>query len=81
MTDGPASADVSAALALLEKLREFASGLEPRERRALAALLAPGVAAAWADEPEVAGFEWRADDVSGHLARAIRERDLRIVGW
>ncbi|HEX7133248.1 MAG TPA: hypothetical protein VF228_11765 [Iamia sp.] len=81
MTDR--SRDEAVAAAVLAKVRAFASGLDPDERRVLAALLAPGVAAAWAEpsEPDVVGFEWRPDDVTSHLAAAVRAEGLRIEGW
>ncbi len=81
MTDRPAADDAAAVSSLLEKMRQFAVDLDPAERRVLAALLAPGVAAAWAEEPEVAGFTWRPADLDDHLAAAVRAHGLRIVGW
>jgi hypothetical protein len=82
----------SSASSLLEKLRMFAATLEPRERQLLAALLAPGVEAAWDDAPletansegdEVTGFgvRWHVDRLPEHLSREIRGRSLRIEGW
>lgn len=72
----------TAAERLIEKLREFASTLGSEERQLLAALLAPGIDAAWG-EPEVTGFEldWTPGALPSHLAEAIRGRDLRVEGW
>jgi hypothetical protein len=76
--------DDTAARSLIGKVREFASSLEDDERALFAALLAPGIDAAWtdgADEVEVAGFglEWRPDRLPGHLVRAIQDAHLRIT--
>jgi uncharacterized protein (DUF2267 family) len=83
-SDDPPTTTTTTAAAdrLLAKLRSFADALDPEERRALAALLAPGVDAAWRDDPEVEAFgvEWRADRLPAHLTAAIRARDLRIEG-
>ncbi len=67
---------------LLDKLRTFVSSLDPDERQLLAALLAPGVDAAWGDS-EVSGFglDWSPSLLPDHLADAIRGRNLRIEGW
>lgn len=68
---------------LLEKVRSFAESLEEQERPLFAALIAPGVAAAWADEDEVEGFgvAWTSTQVQQHLHQAIRTRNLRVEGW
>ena len=68
---------------LIDKLRDFAGGLDDEERRLLAALLAPGIDAAWKEPAEVSGFglEWSPDTLPTHLADAIRNRDLRVEGW
>lgn len=69
---------------MLDKLRRFIDeALDPDERQALAALLAPGVARA--HEPEVVGFgastpEWLPDALPDALGDAIRDRDVRIEG-
>jgi hypothetical protein len=67
---------------LIEKLRGFASGLDPEERQLLAALLAPGIDAAWASS-EVSGFalDWSPTLLPDHLADTIRGRNLRVEGW
>lgn len=67
---------------LIEKLRVFAETLEPKERELLAALLAPGIDAAWGDS-EVSGFsfDWRPSLLPDHLADTIRNRNLRVEGW
>ena len=71
-----------AAETMLAKLRAFASSaLDDDERPLLAALLAPGVARAYA-RPEVEGFGlpgWAPADLPGALADAVRDRNLRIV--
>lgn len=68
---------------LLEKVRHFADSLEDEERPMFAALIAPGVAAAWNDEDDVAGFgvAWQPSQVQDHLREAIRTRNLRVEGW
>ena len=72
-----------AAERMLDKLRGFVAGLEPEERSLFAALVAPGIAAAWTGEDvEVEGFgaAWSATQVHEHLRRAIRRQDVRIEG-
>lgn len=76
--------DDGAARALIGKVRDFAATLDDDERALFAALLAPGIDAAWTadtEEVEVAGFglEWRPDRLPGHLTRAIRDAHLRIA--
>ncbi len=68
---------------LIDKLRDFASTLDTTERELLAALLAPGISAAWQEDDEVTGFtvDWSADRLPGHLGDVIRSRELRIEGW
>lgn len=68
---------------LIEKLRVFALGLDSAERQLLAALLAPGIDAAWGDPAEVTGFalDWTPGLLPAHLADAIRDRNLRVEGW
>ena len=66
---------------LIERLRAFIAELEPAQREAFAALLAPGIAAAF-EEQETSGFArvgWLPDLLPDYLARVIRERGLRIV--
>ncbi len=67
---------------MLEKVRHFATTLDDRERTLFAALLAPGIAAAWADDDEVEGFgaEWSGSRVQDHLHEAVRRHDIRIEG-
>lgn len=82
----PRTAD--AAERLLSRLREFAQGLDDDERALLAALLAPGVAAAYdaEDAGEVVGFDghdpvrWHPAALPAALATAVRGRDVRIIG-
>jgi len=72
------------ASSLLDKLAAFAGDLDDDERAILAALLAPGIAKAHQDEPEVAAFDnttWLPADLPAHLASQIRDRHLRVEGW
>ncbi|MEZ5227726.1 MAG: hypothetical protein R2710_13945 [Acidimicrobiales bacterium] len=73
----------TSANSLIDKLRDFAGTLNAEERQLLAALLAPGVNAAWEEPAEVSGFsaEWSADQLPSHLSDAIRGRSLRVEGW
>ncbi len=68
---------------LIAKIREFAQGLSAKERELLAALLAPGIDAAWNEPSEVQGFglEWSPSALPNHLSNAIRGRHLRVEGW
>ena len=58
--------------------------LDDDERALFATLLAPGVAQAYApdDEDEVVGFgsAWLPQRLPEHLARVIRDHDVRISG-
>ncbi len=76
-------AEGGTAESLIDKLRDFASSLDTTERELLAALLAPGINAAWQDDDEVTGFtvDWSASRLPGHLGEVIRSRELRIEGW
>ena len=71
-----------AAERLIEKVRTFAESLDEVERPLFAALIAPGVAAAWSDSDEVEGFgsAWSATRVQRYLQSAIRNQNLRIEG-
>lgn len=82
MANGERATGSDAANRLIDKLRDFAASLGPEERQLLAALLAPGIDAAW-DSDEVTGysFEWRPDRLPDHLVGAIRRRNLRVEGW
>lgn len=73
----------TAADSMLEKVREFIQTLEPEERSMFAALIAPGVAAAWSPDDDVEGFGavWSGSRVQEHLREAIRQRDLRVSGY
>ncbi len=73
----------TAAHGLIDKLRDFATGLGPEERQLLAALLAPGIDAAWGEPAEVSGFsaDWTPNALSTHLGDAIRDRNLHVEGW
>lgn len=72
-----------AAHGLIDQLRDFALELGPDERRLLAALLAPGIDAAWGESAEVSGFsaDWTPNALSMHLGDAIRDRNLHVEGW
>ncbi|MEZ5382141.1 MAG: hypothetical protein R2754_10175 [Microthrixaceae bacterium] len=72
-----------AAASLIDQLRDFAAGLGAEERELLAALLAPGIDAAWADEADESGLgvSWTPSALSEHLVAAIRDRNLRVEGW
>lgn len=69
---------------LLDKLRLFVTNeLDDDERVLLGQLLAPGVAQAYPEESEVAGFamtEWSAGALSRSLVDALHERGVRVVG-
>jgi hypothetical protein len=71
----------------LDKLRAFIATLDDDERAVMAALLAPGVASAYDEEPEVVGFSaevaapgvgWRPERLSDALSAQVRDRHLRI---
>jgi hypothetical protein len=66
---------------MLSKVRSFVSTLDDQERALFAALLAPGIAAAW-DDDEVEGFgiEWSSSRVQEHLREAVRRHRIRIDG-
>lgn len=86
MTEPGGSSDSGssdAANRLIDRLREFAAGLDTEERSLFAALLAPGIDAAWGEPAEVTGFglDWSPDTLPTHLADAIRGRSLRVEGW
>jgi hypothetical protein len=84
--DQPTNEERVTATLLIAKIRAFADTLDERERPLFAALLAPGVGAAWstpddddADALSGVSFEWRSDRLPTHLARAIHDTDLRIT--
>ncbi|HSL59021.1 MAG TPA: hypothetical protein VK866_14345 [Acidimicrobiales bacterium] len=82
MDDERTTRDV-AARTLIDKVKAFAASLDDHERSLFAALLAPGIDAAWTadlEEAEVAGFEleWSPERLPGHLTEAIRTAHLRI---
>ena len=72
----------AAAEQMLGKVRAFIETLEPEERSLFAALIAPGVAAAYAPADDVEGFGtvWSGSRVQEHLRSAIRSRELTIEG-
>ena len=76
--------DPEAAARLLDKLRRFiATELDDDERSLLAALVAPGVARAYADDPDVETFGvvgWRTGDLPGALAAELQRRGVRVEG-
>ncbi len=67
---------------LLGKVREFViRELDDEERALFARLLAPGVAAVFAED-EVAGFqmvEWPEDGISAALAAALARAGMRVT--
>lgn len=71
--------DAADAAALIDRLRHFADGLGPTQRQLLAALLAPGIDAAWRQGSSAATRSWDHRALPEHLAAAVRERPLRIV--
>jgi hypothetical protein len=77
----PDSGDTAARV--LEKLRTFVASLDTDERAIMAALLAPGVAHAYAEpEGEVVGFTmgagWSPDRLPDSLTSQIRDKGLRV---
>jgi hypothetical protein len=66
----------------LAKLRDFVATLEPAERSVVAALLAPGVANAYAEpEEEVVAFSaqrWTPERLPASLAEQVRGRRVRV---
>ena len=74
--------DSDAASRLMEKLKLFAEDLDAEERALLGQLLAPGIARAYPQEEEVAGFamtEWSETALAGSLVEAIRQSGVRLV--
>lgn len=74
--------DHAAAMSLLAKLRAFVSNdLDANERTMFAALVGPGVIAAYAAD-EVSGFDagWGAELLPDALAHAITEEGIRVEG-
>lgn len=72
-----------AALRLIARLREFAATLDGSERALLAALLAPGITAAYANagSDDVSGFEqveWSTGALPASLVDALQACDVRI---
>ncbi len=76
--------EAEAARRLLVKLRRFVSEeLDSEERALFAALLAPGVAQAYAGEEEVEGFgmpSWSPAAFPEALVQALREAGVKVVG-
>lgn len=81
----------AAAERLLARLRGFVASLPDDERALLAALLAPGVAGAYASDvdehaDEVVGFgledevAWHPAGLPSALAATIRDHEVRVVG-
>lgn len=68
---------------LIDKVRRFADQLDPQERQMLAALLSPGIAAAYPDDDEVSLYsaDWSITRLPEHLRIAIQDRSLRVEGW
>jgi hypothetical protein len=79
MSATPEDLDPQVASAALAKLRVFVESLDEDERSVVAALLAPAVAQAYAEEPDVVGFE--ADDwLPAHLPDVLMD-EVRTHGW
>jgi hypothetical protein len=81
--DSQDAGDDETAARVLEKLRTFVASLDDDERAVLAALLAPGVASAYADpDREVVGFTmeggWSPDRLPESLASHIRGKGIRV---
>lgn len=71
-----------AAYRLLEKIRAFVAQLDDEERSLFAALIAPGVARAYAEQ-EVEGFGlpgWSPTALPESLVMALRDRRVRVEG-
>jgi len=78
-------ADKAAARRLLAKIRTFvADQLDEDEAVLFAALVAPGVARAYQDDDDVAGFgsdvDWRPGALPDSLAEAVRDGGIRVEG-
>ena len=71
--------DADDAIALIDRLRSFADGLGPAQRQLLAALLAPGIDAAWHRADPHDDRPWSPAVLPEQLAAAVRDRPLRIV--
>jgi hypothetical protein len=74
-----------ASIVLIEKIRRFVrEQLDDNERVLFAALVAPGIAAAYQDASrEVEGFvttEWAPTRIPADLARGLRETGVRVIG-
>jgi hypothetical protein len=78
---GTTAADPAAERAL-EKLRVFVASLDDDERAVVAALLAPGVASAYAPpEADVVGFGmtgWSPERLPDTLAARVRAQHVRV---
>jgi len=67
----------------IAKMRAFAGQLEPDERACLAALIGPGVAMAHrapGDEVEAFEMSWEPSRLPDHLAQAVRDHGIEIIG-
>lgn len=74
---------MAAAERLIDKIRAFVERLDDLERPLMAALLAPGIDAAWSDDAELeadTGFElgWTPQHLPAHLCDAVQRADVRI---
>jgi hypothetical protein len=71
------------AQSLMQKIRQFAAGLDDEERAHFAALIAPGIARAYQPEPEVEGFgltSWLPSRLPTRLEEAVRDQAIRVEG-
>lgn len=74
---------ILAAHRLLDKVSGFVATLDDHERALMAALLAPGIDAAWNDTSadDDAGFRltWTPRRLPAHLVDAVRKAEFRIT--
>ncbi|MFA5565540.1 MAG: hypothetical protein WC184_07335 [Acidimicrobiia bacterium] len=84
--DEPLEDKTDAAQNMLAKLRRFMDEeLQPDERQALSALLAPGIASVYKDpeDDEVTGFQvtsWLPEALPNYLSQAVRVRSWHVEG-
>ena len=81
MTDNTNHIDQQSVNRMFEKLRDFVATLDEDERAVFAALVGPGVALAYRDD-DVEGFgvSWAPDPLPTHLASAVRDLGIEVIG-